>query len=65
MSLPILIKPNQVNRNKNMLQIHKARIVGYFFLLAFLLYGFGRHLFENEVFSQKYIGTSSSFPIQL
>lgn len=51
-----LIKPNYVNRN--ILQIHKARIIGAFFLSAFLLYGVGRNLFESEVFTQKYIGTS-------
>lgn len=47
-----------MNINKNTLQIHKARIIGAFFLSAFLLYGVGRNLFESEVFTKKYIGTS-------
>ncbi len=33
-----------------------ARMIGSFFLLAFLAYGFGRHLFDSEINSEKYLG---------
>lgn len=38
-------------------KIHKARIIGTFFLLAFLAYGLGRNFFESEILIEKYIGT--------
>ena len=40
------------NSNK----IFKARAIGAFFLLAFLAYGFGRHLFESTNDTEKYLG---------
>lgn len=44
-------------KNKiNSFEIYKARTIGSFFLLAFIAYGFGRHLFESESNSEKYIG---------
>ena len=36
--------------------IFKARTIGSFFLLAFLAYGFGRHLFESTNNTEKYLG---------
>ncbi|MBX2962739.1 MAG: DUF4386 domain-containing protein [Cyclobacteriaceae bacterium] len=42
--------------NNDSSQIFKARTIGSFFLLAFLAYGFGRHLFDSEVNSENYIG---------
>jgi len=45
-----------MKNNSNSIEIHKARTIGSFFLLAFLAYGFGRHLFESESYSEKYIG---------
>ncbi len=47
-----------MEQNSTSLQVNKARIIGTLFLLAFLLYGIGRNLFESEVFAQKYIGAS-------
>ena len=37
-------------------KIQKARIIGSFFLLAFLLYGIGRNIFESEILAEKYTG---------
>jgi hypothetical protein len=36
--------------------IYKANIIGLFFLLAFLLYGFGRIFFESEISFGSYFG---------
>ena len=47
-----------MKQNRPSIQIHQARMIGTLFLLAFLLYGIGRNLFESEVFAQKYIGVS-------
>ncbi|MFK8046048.1 MAG: DUF4386 domain-containing protein [Crocinitomicaceae bacterium] len=47
-----------MDQNNTLNQVNKARIVGALFLLAFLFYGIGRNLFESEVVSQKYLGTS-------
>ena len=47
-----------MKQNRPTIQVHKARTIGILFLLAFLLYGIGRNLFESEVFAQKYIGVS-------
>ena len=38
------------------IEIINSKIIGSFFLLAFLAYGFGRHYFENEVMQIKQIG---------
>ncbi|OYX94606.1 MAG: hypothetical protein B7Y76_10525 [Sphingobacteriia bacterium 35-40-5] len=40
----------------NSSKIFKARTIGFFFLLAFLAYGFGRYLVESTNNSEKYIG---------
>lgn len=40
----------------NKISIHKAQVVGAFFLLAFLAYGLGRQCFESEQIIKKYIG---------
>lgn len=37
-------------------KIQKARTIGSFFLLAFLLYGIGRNIFESETLTEKYTG---------
>lgn len=37
-------------------KIQKARIIGSFFLFAFLLYGIGRNIFESEILTEKYTG---------
>lgn len=42
--------------NSNSIIIYNARIIGSFFLLAFLAYGFGRHLVASEITSERYIG---------
>lgn len=47
-----------MEQKRTSLAIDKARIIGTFFLMAFLLYGIGRQLFEGEVLTQKYIGAS-------
>lgn len=47
-----------MKQNSTSIQVKKARIIGTLFLLAFLLYGIGRNLFESELFAQKYIGAS-------
>jgi hypothetical protein len=46
----------EMKHNKHSSRIPGARMIGAFFLLAFLLYGFGRNLFENEAYSDKYAG---------
>ena len=52
-----LYKFEQKMKNiSNAIEIYKARTIGSFFLLAFLAYGFGRHLVENGSNSEKYIG---------
>jgi len=55
-----LIYENRINMEKNntTMQIQKPQVVGTLFLLAFLLYGIGRNLFESEVIAEKYIGAS-------
>jgi len=40
----------------NSIEIHKARLIGTFFLLAFLAYGIGRNLLESGSISEKNIG---------
>lgn len=40
----------------NSSKIFKARTIGSFFLLAFLAYGFGRHLFESTNSTEKHLG---------
>jgi len=45
-----------MEQNSSNIKIHKARIIGSFFLLAFLLYGIGRNIFESEILAEKYIG---------
>jgi hypothetical protein len=42
--------------NSNSGKIFNARTIGAFFLLAFLAYGFGRHLIESTVNEEKYLG---------
>ena len=43
----------------NKTKIYKARIIGSFFLLAFLAYGFGRHFFESQIIYEKHLGSAS------
>ena len=43
--------------NNNRTEIYNARTIGSFFLLAFLAYGFGRHFFESQIASEKYLGS--------
>lgn len=45
-----------MKNNSNSVQIFKARIIGSFFLLAFLAYGFGRYLLESTNNVEKYGG---------
>jgi hypothetical protein len=45
------------NIPKNKTGIYQARIIGSFFILAFLAYGFGRHFFESPIFFEKYLGS--------
>jgi len=45
-----------MTKNSKPDKIYKARIIGSFFLLAFLLYGIGRNFFESEAITEKYIG---------
>jgi prolipoprotein diacylglyceryltransferase len=40
----------------NSVTIFNARIIGIFFLLAFLAYGIGRQLFESADKPEKYLG---------
>lgn len=42
----------------NVITIFNARIIGAFFLLAFLAYGIGSQLFESTNDSEKYLGAS-------
>ena len=44
--------------NSKSIKIYKARIIGSFFLLAFLAYGFGRYYFEKDEIQTKFIGTT-------
>ena len=46
-----------MKKSSNSFEIYKARTIGSFFLLAFLAYGFGQHLFWSDNISQKYIGS--------
>jgi hypothetical protein len=46
-----------MEQNKTTVIIHKAIIIGTFFLLAFIFYGLGRNFFESEILTEKYIGT--------
>ena len=43
--------------NNNPIVIYNAKTIGSFFLLAFIAYGFGRHLFESKIVSEKYLGS--------
>ena len=45
-----------MDQNSSNIKIQKARIIGSFFLLAFLLYGIGRNIFESEILAEKYAG---------
>ena len=45
-----------MDQNSSNNKIQKARIIGSFFLLAFLLYGIGRNIFESEILAEKYAG---------
>ncbi|MCP4910773.1 MAG: DUF4386 domain-containing protein [Bacteroidetes bacterium] len=45
-----------MDQNSSNNKIQKARIIGSFFLLAFLLYGIGRNIFESEILAEKYTG---------
>jgi len=42
--------------SKNSNKFIKTRIIGLLFISAFLLYGFGRSLFETKLHIQKYFG---------
>ena len=42
----------------NSVTIFNARIIGAFFLLAFLAYGIGSQLFESTNDSEKHLGAS-------
>lgn len=44
-------------KNNSTTKIQEARIIGLFFLLAFVFYGLGRNYFESEELVEKYIGT--------
>jgi|SRR5690606_32662469 len=46
-----------MKNNTTSIKIYNARTIGSFFLLAFIAYGVGRHLFESEILSEKYIGS--------
>lgn len=46
----------KLNSHTDSIEIYKAKTIGAFFLLAFLAYGFGRHLFETGSAPEKYIG---------
>jgi hypothetical protein len=45
-----------IKQNSSSIKIPKARIIGSFFLLAFLLYGIGRNIFESDILAEKYTG---------
>lgn len=45
-----------MKQNSSNIKIPNARIIGSFFLLAFVLYGFGRNIFESEIIAEKYTG---------
>ena len=47
-----------MDTNHHPIEIHRARTIGAFFLLAFLAYGLGRHLFESQSIFEQYIGAS-------
>jgi len=53
-------KFEQMDKNitNNKTEIYQARVIGSFFLLAFLAYGFGRHFFESQIISEKYLGST-------
>jgi hypothetical protein len=53
-------KLEQMDKNitNNKTEIYQARVIGSFFLLAFLAYGFGRHFFESQIISEKYLGST-------
>ena len=46
------------NITNNKTEIYQARVIGSFFLLAFLAYGLGRHFFESQIISEKYLGST-------
>jgi hypothetical protein len=48
------VKSKKMTHRKT--EIHKARTIGAYFLLVFIAYGLGRHLFETEEEAGKYIG---------
>lgn len=54
------LKFEQMDKNitNNKTEIYQARVIGSFFLLAFLAYGFGRHFFESQIISEKYLGST-------
>jgi len=45
-----------MKNNSSSIEIYKARTIGSFFLMAFLVYGLGRHFFASDTSSEKYIG---------
>jgi hypothetical protein len=45
-----------IEKNTSQVTIYKSKIIGAFFLLAFLAYGFGQNLFGSDVLFEKYIG---------
>lgn len=45
-----------MKKNNNSTGIYMSRTIGFFFLLAFFAYGFGRYLFERESYIEKYVG---------
>jgi len=53
-------KFEQMDKNitNNKTEIYQARVIASFFLLAFLAYGFGRHFFESQIISEKYLGST-------
>ncbi|HNR07825.1 MAG TPA: DUF4386 domain-containing protein [Saprospiraceae bacterium] len=50
-----------MNNHSDSAKIQKARTTGLFFLLAFLAYGLGRHLFKSEGGPEKYLGAALIF----
>jgi len=46
----------EMKNNSNSTEIYKAQIIGSFFILAFIAYGLGRHLFESGSTFEKHIG---------
>jgi Domain of unknown function (DUF4386) len=46
-----------MNRDNTQVEIKNAKIIGSFFLLAFVAYGFGRYYFESNAIPTKYVGS--------